>query len=132
MVTERVKIRAHHGMCLTFFEGKGYSEAFTRQMQRISDTMKGNPMLQIVKRDDVICQKCPNLQGGLCKTEKLVQEYDRKVIKLCGLEENSEISWAEFSNLVKERIIAPGKRKDICQNCQWTKICESKEQEICP
>ena len=70
MVTARVKIRAHHGMCLTFFEGKGYSEAFTQQMQRISDAMKGNPMLQIVKRDDVICRKCPHLQGGLCKTER--------------------------------------------------------------
>ncbi len=24
-----VRLRAHHGMCLAFFEGKGYSRGFT-------------------------------------------------------------------------------------------------------
>lgn len=130
MLKERVKLRAHHGMCLAFFEGKGYSEEFTEHMQTVLDAMTDNPGLQVVATEDVICQKCPNLEKGVCKTERLVREYDQKVLADCGLKENSEISWIEFSNLVKEKIIASGKRKGICGNCQWTEICESKEQNI--
>lgn len=114
-------------MCLTFFEGKGYDNDFIEHMQVIYDTMKDNPNLQIVIKEDVICQKCPNLQEGICKTKELVQSYDRKVLFNCGLKENSKISWNEFSKLVKKNIITSGKRKSICGNCQWTHICESKE-----
>ena len=28
-----LKLRAHHGMCLAFFEGKGYSDTFTLHME---------------------------------------------------------------------------------------------------
>ena len=31
-VTTTYRIRPHHGMCLYFFEGKGYSEGFTKHM----------------------------------------------------------------------------------------------------
>ena len=31
---EPLKLRAHHGMCLAFFEGKGYSSAFTENMEK--------------------------------------------------------------------------------------------------
>ena len=115
-------------MCLTFFEGKGYSKGFTEHMQSIYDTMKDNPELKVVIKEDIICQKCPNLHKGYCKTKELVQGYDRRVLSHCGLKENVEISWEKFSNLVIENIIVSGKRKSICGNCQWTKICESKER----
>lgn len=129
MVKEQIELRAHHGMCLNFFEGKGYSEGFTEHMQSIHNAMEGNPRLRVVVKEDVICQKCPNLKEGICETQELVQEYDRKVLLNCGLAENSEISWDEFSNLIKENIIISGKRKSICGNCQWTEICEAKEDE---
>ena len=32
---EPLKLRAHHGMCLAFFEGKGYSSAFTENMGKV-------------------------------------------------------------------------------------------------
>lgn len=36
----RIELRAHHGMCLLFFEGKGYSEGFTAHMQTVLDYLK--------------------------------------------------------------------------------------------
>ena len=36
MVKKRIKLRAHHGMCLGFFEGKNYSKGFTEHMQAAS------------------------------------------------------------------------------------------------
>ena len=34
-------LRAHHGMCLAFFEGKGYSDGFTAHMRDILHSLKG-------------------------------------------------------------------------------------------
>ena len=127
MVKKRFELRAHHGMCLAFFEGKGYSKEFTQHMQIISDAVKNDPMLHVIIKEYVICQQCPNLKNGVCETRELVREYDRKVLDLCGIKENTEISWQGFSNLVREKVIAAGKRESICGNCQWTDICKSKE-----
>ena len=35
-VTTTYRIRPHHGMCLYFFEGKGYSEGFTKHMAEVN------------------------------------------------------------------------------------------------
>ena len=75
---------------------------------------------------NIICQKCPNLLKGVCKTKELVQGYDHMVLSFCGLKENSQISWFEFSRLINEKIIIPDQRKSICGNCQWTEVCERK------
>ena len=37
MKNVEIKLRAHHGMCLAFFEGKGYSTGFTARMALILD-----------------------------------------------------------------------------------------------
>lgn len=37
------KIRAHHGMCLPFFRGEGYSGAFVENMTRMKKILEENP-----------------------------------------------------------------------------------------
>ena len=37
------KIRAHHGMCLSFFQGKGYSGDFVENMVRMKAILAENP-----------------------------------------------------------------------------------------
>lgn len=127
MSNDFLRLRAHHGMCLAFFEGKGYSEGFTSHMQTVLDGMQENPILELVTEHDIVCGACPNLQDGLCNTPELVLEYDRQVLMRCGLEVHTHISWAEFSRLVSERILTPGQREEICGNCTWTKICKVRE-----
>lgn len=122
-----IQLRAHHGMCLAFFEGKGYSEGFTSHMQTVLDRMQENPMLELVTEHDIVCGACPNLQGGLCNTPELVLEYDRQVLTRCGLEEHMQIPWAAFSALVTERILSPGQREEICGDCPWTAVCKARE-----
>lgn len=127
MTKEYMKLRAHHGMCLAFFEGKGYSEKFTDHMQSVLNLLKGNPKLHIIAEGDIICNKCPNLKDGVCRTPDLVKKYDNQVLALCGLTENSELNWDEFSELIADKILTKGKRNTICGNCQWNEICKSKE-----
>ena len=40
-VTTTYRIRPHHGMCLYFFEGKGYSEGFTKHMAEVKEWHSG-------------------------------------------------------------------------------------------
>ncbi|MCD7746473.1 MAG: DUF1284 domain-containing protein [Lachnospiraceae bacterium] len=63
-----IALRAHHGMCLAYFEGKGYSEGFTAHMQNMLDLFleegengKG-PRVRLVTCPDEICTACPNCE----------------------------------------------------------------------
>ena len=42
MEKKRIPVRPHHGMCLAYFIGKGYSEGFSAHMEK---------MLHILEKD---------------------------------------------------------------------------------
>ena len=48
--------------------------------------------------------------------------------KACGLAEGDDISFAEFTELVRDKIIDAGIRSDICGDCSWDYICREKER----
>lgn len=128
MKNEKMRLRAHHGMCLAFFEGKGYSAGFTAHMAKILERLEQeNPTVEIVAEADCICRGCPNLTDGLCEKADPVARYDKAVLILCGIEEHSALPWRAFAARVTEYILSKGKRADICGNCQWSAICEGKE-----
>ena len=125
-----MKIRAHHGMCLGFFEGKGYDNDFSVHMQKVQDDMEPDTVLEVVAAADGICGHCPNLVLGRCTSADLVEGYDKKVLKMCELKEHSVLTWEEFTDLVKNKILIPGRRHQICGTCEWSSICDRKEKEI--
>lgn len=128
MKNVEIKLRAHHGMCLAFFEGKGYSTGFTAHMAQILEYLEQeNPTVTVVAEADCICAACPHLANGICENADLVQSYDRQVLSLCGMEEHSPSDWESFSARVAERILSQGKRSEICGGCQWSSICKEKE-----
>jgi hypothetical protein len=118
-----IKLRPHHGMCLYFFEGKGYSEEFTAHMQRVKKFLTGDPKVHLTIQTDSICMACPNNTDGICQSAAQVEKYDRAVLSCCGLEEGQELSFFSFSELVKEKIFDKGKREEICGGCEWSDIC---------
>lgn len=118
------RIRAHHGMCLAFFEGKGYSGEFTRHMEEIREGLKQNPVITLTDKTDDICSLCPNNKEGICTAAEKVEGYDRAVLSLCGLSSGQRIPWQAFENLVEERILAAGRRAQICGNCGWDPVCQ--------
>lgn len=124
-----VKLRAHHGMCLAFFEGKGYSSGFTANMEKVKNSLREGIPVELCVEKDVICSACPNLEKGVCATAEKVKKYDIMVLSACGLSEGSQISWQEFSQAVEKNIIKAGRRKEICGDCSWTEICTRKERE---
>lgn len=117
-------------MCLAFFEGKGYSDAFTEHMTQMSERLMKNPRVTLVEDLDDICAMCPNHVNGRCVTQEKVKRYDRAVLAECGLLPGRIVSWQEFAGLVMEKIIRTGNRREICGDCRWDAICSRKERQL--
>lgn len=115
-------IRAHHGMCFAFFQGKGYSGKFTENMQTMKEKLEQNPQIILLCGVDEVCAHCPNRQGEQCASGKPVL-YDRQVLAYCGLAEGTQMPWNDFSEAVRTHILAPGKREEICGGCEWSGLC---------
>lgn len=117
------QLRPHHGMCIAFFQGKGYNNEFSAHMGEVIRSLEDNAVIRISSQTDVICTRCPNNQKGICSAEKKVMEYDRRVLELCGLQEGGIMPYAEFRKAVDAAILRPGKREGICGDCQWNELC---------
>lgn len=117
------RIRAHHGMCFSFFQGKGYSGEFTDNMWAMKKALEQNPEVILLREADDVCAHCPNNQMGRCTSADKVEDYDEQVLARCGLKPNTPIRWNDFEKLVREHILAVGGREEICGGCQWNELC---------
>lgn len=126
----RYKIRAHHGMCLAFFQGKGYSDEFAKHMAEVKRLLETNPLVCVTKQTDVICRACPNNQAGVCVSSETVAEYDRQVLLRCNLPEGKVLPFRTFEKMVYEHILIPGKREEICGSCEWSSLCQLTSSEV--
>ena len=69
-------IRAHHLLCMRYFEGRGYSEEFVSNFYKIIDEFGSNPVIQVVNYPEVICGKCPYNINSMCtRNDKDYEEY---------------------------------------------------------
>lgn len=117
------RIRAHHGMCFSFFQGKGYSGEFTDNMWTMKKKLEQNPEVILLREADDVCAHCPNNQMGRCTSADKVEDYDGQVLARCGLKPDTCIRWNDFEKLVMEHILSIGRREEICGGCQWNEIC---------
>ena len=119
------RIRAHHGMCFSFYKGKGYSGEFTDHMWKMKEKLLENPEVVLLQETDDVCAYCPNNREGVCASLDQASDYDRQVLAFCGLAVGTQIRWEEFEKLVQENIFAPGRREKICGDCEWNELCKS-------
>ena len=75
-----IPLRAHHGLCLRFFQGKGYSGAFVENMAQKKAMLEENPLVRLTDQADEICRACPNNLSGQCESAEKVRRYDREVL----------------------------------------------------
>lgn len=115
------RIRAHHGMCLAFFRGKGYSGAFVENMAKMKAILEENPEILLMDCPDDICAACPNRLTEVCGEK--ASRYDREVLGRCALSPGETLFFRDFSRRVEDTILHPGKREEICGDCQWSSLC---------
>ena len=118
------ELRPHHALCVGFFRGKGYSEAFVANMAAFIGALRAqNPLLSLRGVPDALCKSCPHNRGGVCDSADKVARYDAAVLRLLNLDEGASLCWPELSARVREHILAPGKLAAVCGDCQWYDIC---------
>lgn len=122
-----VPIRPHHGMCLAYFIGKGYSEGFSAHMEHMLHVFQSNIPVRLIVHTDEICSACPNNDNNLCSTSDKVTLYDKEVLEQCGLSEGMKLDFLEFAGIIQKKIIDSGMRKQICGDCQWNEICSEHQ-----
>ena len=121
---DNMKLRPHHALCAQFFTGKGYSEAFVEHMRAVlSELDRNNAKMTLIDGCDAICAGCPNANNGVCETEEKVRGIDRRAVETMGVRYGDTMPWHELCALAKDRIIAAGKLKDVCRDCEWIGIC---------
>lgn len=121
------KLRAHHSLCIQFFEGRGYSEDFVREMTDIIGQLNEyNPEVIITDACDIICEICPNNIDGKCTSGQKAGNIDRRCLEIYGISSNSKISWKKLKALANDRIISENRLKEVCGDCQWADICTGK------
>ena len=122
-----IPLRPHHGMCLAYFKGEGYSNGFTAHMAEMLKIFLEGKKIRLHVDTDEICSACPNNLGGHCEAGDKVAEYDNAVLEKCGLKAGQTLHFSEFTKKVQEKILAMDKRKEICGNCQWNSISEEQK-----
>ena len=95
MEKKRIPVRPHHGMCLAYFIGKGYSEGFSAHMEKMLHVLEQDVPIRLVVSLDEICSACPNHQfltdeensgetKEICEAQEKVFRYDHGVLEACG------------------------------------------------
>ena len=91
--------------------------------------LKSNPLIRLAPEMDEICRCCPNNQSGTCTTQEQVLRYDEGVLRLCGLKPGQVLHYQDFDRKVTQEILQPGRREEICPDCQWSGLCRWKQEE---
>ncbi len=121
------KLRPHHGLCTAFFEGKGYSGDFVRNMADVIEMLEtDDPEIILTVGEDIICANCPNNRTHICESSDKVARYDNAVLEMCGLSAGDIVRRSDFRDTVFHRIISAGRLSEVCGDCQWFYICGEK------
>ena len=124
-----IKLRPHHALCAQFFEGKGYSDQFTKHMSSVLTALKNTDAVITLTSDcDCICAECPNQIGGVCTSEEKVKGIDRRAINKMGLDFGETVLWSRLCGLAVQTIIRQGVLLDVCGDCEWIGLCAEKEK----
>ena len=125
-----ISFRPHHFLCSLGYQGKGYDDAFTANMDAVvADGLHqsggDDTLITVVRQADEICAPCPQRRGQGCASQRKIDGLDDRHAARLNLMEGEQLTWAE----AKERIAAKvksGDLADLCEGCQWLELglCE--------
>lgn len=131
-----LRFRPHHFMCTLGFEGKGYSESFVENFERIAHELRETPrgddvLIEVVSGTDSICAPCPNRRGTLCETETRIQSLDTAHASVIGLVPGEQIRWGDAKQRIKTKMTLE-KFDSACAPCSWKNagLCETALKKL--
>lgn len=116
----RVKLRAHHILCMLGFRGLGYSAGFVENFVRVKESAKGS-VVELVDGGDAICAACPNFDGRCTKGEAEVRAMDAVVLALFEYQIGAKVDFE--AAMLKAKVVPHETRLAICSGCEWLEHC---------
>src|SRR5690606_1758909 len=112
---ERIRYRPHHFLCSLGFEGKGYSPAFTANMDaivmgRLRAEGGDATTIEVTGATDDICAPCPKRRGRLCTNEAKIRVLDRAHAAALRLKPRERLTWGEARARIRDNV-PPGSLK---------------------
>lgn len=135
-----IAIRAHQLLCLQGFQGKGYSEAFTLNMQVLFNKLRLAPetLVLLTLEPSDLCSACPNLQNSLCAkdadAEQRMRTRDLSTLRKLKINHHSRaLPFSTLLNTCSESFKRTSDLIDTCFDCQWQRDClffQSRKETI--
>ena len=134
MENDIVELRAHHILCTSLFQGKGYSDGFCMGMERMVLHLSEHPEIRIrlVCHPDHICDYCPHLIGkDFCDSNyNHVVTKDQAVMEALELDTESTYSYLELQQQAVKRLNTEYFNK-ICGDCGWYELGLCSYEKLC-
>lgn len=119
-----MNLRGHHLLCIFGWQGIGYDENFSREMNEVVASLKkDDEILEPTVTADRLCRNCPHfnqsgcLKGGVDR-EAEIREHDKRVLSFLGIEHGKQISVSKLKTLISKA--KPHEHLEaLCQNCSW-------------
>lgn len=125
-LTQAVRLRGHHLLCLLGYRGMGYSEEYVRNMTDIYETLRQGPqtIVEIVAGPDALCQAFPCSLPNHCEDANVCKR-DQTVLTALALAPGDTVAWAT----ILDRVATAIRGSDIerfCSTCSWRAygVCE--------
>ncbi len=131
-MSNQLKLRGHHLLCLLAFRGKGYDSAFISNLKKLQERIKKekNIKIKITDGPDDICSACPHLKKSICcidaeDSESKTRSMDNNVLKKLNLDKDS--NEIELSAIIKAlENTEENEIRELCAACPWL------QREDCP
>ena len=126
-----IYLRPHHLLCTQGYSGKGYSDGFVSNMDKVVDYLRSNEDAKVTLRfsTDDLCTDCPNKLGeDLCSTQDKVKRFDSKTVEYFNLEEK-EYDYHEITGIIDDQMTEE-MLADICEGCSWYPISSCRKNII--
>ena len=131
----KLRFRAHHFLCTTAFEGKGYSPEFVKNyyqlLERLEATEGEECLIEVVAGTDSICEPCPHRNGKKCRDEPRILYLDAAHANVIGVKVGEQISWNEAKKRLGQRMTIE-KFNEACRYCGWKAlgVCETALRQL--
>ncbi len=127
MMDEIIKLRPHHLLCTQGYSGKGYSDDFVSNMDRVTEKLRSDRgvKIEITFSTDSLCSNCPlKVSDGVCKSDNKVLRFDASIINILDLKEGVYSYQDLISRLDKylSSGVCDERLKAICGDCEWYSV----------
>ncbi|MBS7307471.1 MAG: DUF1284 domain-containing protein [Eubacteriales bacterium] len=124
-----IELRAHHILCLSLFEGKGYDDEFAANMQALLDNIGACQVIFVVGKPDTVCSRCPNRSGDDCLFgNDDVKNKDIAALDGLGLCEGVPYTTEHLNESL--RAITREAFDNCCATCRWYACGVCKYEKI--